>query len=232
MLGSIFLLAKCHGPLGHCIRGNNEYTSEVRTIDEQFSGVVNEGSMDVFVMLDSVDEVIVEAEENLIDYISTKVKGNSLYIEVKNNRCLNENRDITVYVKTRNLNSIKLSGSGNIYCDSVSCNALEVDLTGSGNIEFTSYAPYVDASITGSGDIIVNGVAEETDFDITGSGRIQSFNLEQEDCFARISGSGNMYVNVTGLLDVSITGSGDVYYIGSPSNVNLSVTGSGNVSSF
>jgi len=50
--------------------------------------------------------------------------------------------------------------------------------------------------------------------------------LNQNNCFATISGSGNIYTSVSDLLDVKITGSGDVYYFGHPI-VNVSISGSG-----
>jgi hypothetical protein len=65
-----------------------------------------------------------------------------------------------------------------------------------------------------------------TDFVISGSGKIKSYKLEQQNCKAAISGSGDMYVNASRAIDASISGSGRVYFINHPL-IHTSVSGSG-----
>ena len=91
-----------------------------------------------------------------------------------------------------------------------------------------SYTNSSDARISGSGNIDLTGESSSGSFTISGSGHISSYNYSQIDCISKISGSGDMYLNVSEKLDVTISGSGSVYYIGDPS-LNVKITGSGRV---
>jgi hypothetical protein len=126
------------------------------------------------------------------------------------------------------LDEVKFSGSGKIVCDSLITNNLSIDISGSGHIALGAHCNDIHAEISGSGDLEMGGITNESNFHISGSGKIHSFNLQQNTCFAKISGSGNMYVTVSDLLDATISGSGKIYYQGNPT-VNTHISGSGSV---
>jgi hypothetical protein len=65
---------------------------------------------------------------------------------------------------------------------------------------------------------------------ISGSGKYRGSDLESSDCEVDVAGSGAVVVRVSDLLDVEITGSGDVRYYGTPEVVE-SITGSGRLTS-
>jgi hypothetical protein len=89
-----------------------------------------------------------------------------------------------------------------------------------------SYTNSSDIRISGSGNIYLIGESSSGSFSISGSGQIKSSGFSQYECLAKISGSGDMFLNVSDFLDVTIAGSGSVYYIGDPS-INVKITGSG-----
>ncbi|MBN2728073.1 MAG: DUF2807 domain-containing protein [Bacteroidales bacterium] len=211
----------------HHIEGNNNVISQTRSLPV-FTDIENEGSLDVMYVQDSVYFVEIEAEGNLIPYIETDVYGTELRIRVQRRRNLDPNYPINIYVHAPTLNSVNLSGSGSIVCDTVQTSYLNVKISGSGQITMPMICNNLNAKISGSGDMYLSGTATRGDLDISGSGTIYGYNLQQTECIADISGSGNMYLNVSDLLDVVISGSGDVYYMGSAA-VSTSISGSGSV---
>ena len=238
----LFWSSGCRKPFG--ISGNNQVTTETRQM-VSFDEIVNEGSFNVYITQDSIYQVIVEAESNLIPHIKTRVNGNTLIIETKES--LNNNSPMNIYVKTPVLYSVDLEGSGLISIDSLNTDHLNVEINGSGNINgevvansvntkisgsgnitFEAYTTSIDTKISGSGNIDLRGESNTGTFTISGSGNINSYNFTQKDCTAKISGSGNMYLNVTDFLDASISGSGSIFYIGNP-QITVSITGSGSV---
>ncbi len=236
----------CDG-VGPCIDGNGSVRMETRNV-ESFTSISSESFFDVFIIQDSIEQVIVEAEENLLPYIRTIVNESTLILREQNHTCLDNTLPVKITVKVRNLEKVSLTGSGNIQGNSqINTHTLEVDLTGSGNIEMEANAQQVEAwlggsgnidlgttsndlkaTITGSGDIHIRGNTLDSDLTITGSGDILAYGLTQDNCFVTISGSGNVYVSVNDYLDVKITGSGSVFYRGSP-QVKANITGSGQV---
>jgi hypothetical protein len=226
------------------VDGNNQVTSETRQL-VSFDRVENDGTFNVYIRQDSIFSATVEAESNLIPHIRTRVNGNTLIIDTREN--LRPNFPMNVYVTTPILQGAYLNGSGTVVCDSLdteylemvlsgsgsmsgyaNTNSLATRISGSGNISIEAYTNTCSATISGSGDMDLLGETLNGNFSISGSGNIRSYNFQQKECISKISGSGNMYLNVSELLDVTISGSGSVYYIGDPS-ITVRITGSGQV---
>lgn len=222
----IIWLAACHDGL-HCIDGNHDVISENRDATD-FREIVSEGDFDVFLVQDSIFSVEVEAESNLMPYISTRVKGDILEIDTRNNRCLDNDYPMSIFIHAPDVESVLIEGSGYLSVEEYIVPEFYMAITGSGDIEANLITEYTRLDITGSGDAELWGTSIETEFNISGSGSIRAYDLVQENCFASISGSGDMYLFVTGLLDVKISGSGSIYYRGNPV-VNTSISGSGSV---
>jgi hypothetical protein len=232
---------------GPCIDGNHQVITEKRIIGS-FNTISSESFFDVYIIQDSVNEVTVEAESNLMPFINTWVSGNTLVLREHENHCLNNNAPIRITVRVKELSRVYLTGSGiiqgetEITSDSfrtelsgsgvidLEVNAATIDalVTGSGVINLGVTANHVEARITGSGEINLWGETERTDLEITGSGQIKAYGLIQDTCYANISGSGNIYVDVNEYLEVRISGSGSIYYKGNP-QVTTYITGSGSV---
>lgn len=224
---TIFVLNSCDGPFSHCMDGNNDVTSENRSITG-FTEVVSEGEFDVIIVQDSVFSIIVEAEENLLPYISTTTSNSTLIIKTKNKRCIRPNSPVKIYVSAPEIQSIILDGSGSINAEQISTNNLYAKLRGSGDLLINANCTDFNCKLSGSGNIVLSGSVNDAEMLISGSGNIQAYSFQQNRSFATISGSGNTYLSVSTLLDVKISGSGSVNYIGFPS-VNASITGSGSV---
>lgn len=244
----------CRGFIWNCIDGNGTIEGEYRNLSG-FNGIKVTGNFDVHVTQGDDYEVFIETDENLFSFIETDIKSNKLRLKTMDNRCLDPSRNIDVYVTLPEIRELKLTGSGYIDCDSINTLDLDVILTGSGDISLGQGAgfiiaddlkinntgsgeiyidvdaDYIDADIAGSGEIELEGSAYETNFVINGSGDIDAYELFVNLCEVKISGSGSAKVNVRDRLDIKITGSGDVYYIGDVDvdDVSINITGSGSV---
>lgn len=225
------IMTSCDGIYLGCLDGNGSITEEERNLSE-FTGVISEGEYDVYIVIDSVSKVRIEADENLIPYIRTFVKDDKLVIDNGTRRCLRNRNDepIRIYVHTSDLFNIELDGSGIIYSDYfIYVDYLKIELNGSGIIDLRDIdALEMDILLSGSGEIELWGIVGEGSMDIPGSGKIKAYHLEQDVCYASIAGSGDMYVFVYDLLDANISGSGNIFYKGNP-RINLRISGSGSL---
>lgn len=227
LLSVILFSASCIHPFSNCIHGSGSPVEEQRNVGT-FTKINSEGSFNVFIAYGNECDVVVEAPENLLDYIKTSVYNNELTIETKRGRCIDSEDNVNIYLTVNSLQKLTLSGSGNISTDSISTSNITLNLSGSGNIDTKLYANYIEATVSGSGSIKFSGQNNESEMKITGSGKINAYDMPQNKVFATITGSGDIYLNVATFLDVKITGSGDVHYIGNPS-VTTHISGSGNV---
>ncbi len=224
---SMVFFGRCDLNFFDCIDGDQNVITVERSLNS-FEEICSQGQFDLYVKQGDGTDLIIEAEENLIPYISTRVKHGRLVIDNADNRCLRPNLPMKVYITVPTLEILELEGSGSITCDTFHIDDLTVNLLGSGVINIAAETSFLEVNLAGSGDIFLRGFADHTDLTISGSGTIHAYDLEQNNCIVNISGSGNMYVFVNELLDVHITGSGDVNYRGTP-DVRTRITGSGSV---
>lgn len=212
ILIAVFAVAMTGCVKDHLI-GSGSIVTENRTMNGTFKEIRIEGSMDVLVKQGDSIRVSVKDYGNIMPYIETKIVGNALVIKHQDNAWItNSAGEVTVTLPT--LTNVELSGSG--------------DVGTIGNFNFTDLSLF----ISGSGNFSFAGTCKKMNAKVSGSGDIRAFDLPTEVVTARISGSGNMQLNVSQTLDATISGSGDIIYKGAPTTVTKSISGSGSVRKF
>jgi hypothetical protein len=214
------------------IKGNGQIKKETREAGN-FSSLVSQGSMNVKIAYGNSNSIVVEGDENLLPYIETVVENGRLTIKTKKYVNLKSDSKITVYVSMTKINSLQLSGSGDINGSGGFTNDGKTDIavSGSGNLalDFDSFKD-LDLSVSGSGNIELKGNSTNNiDAKVSGSGNIDCSGISSKDVQAKLSGSGNIKVYASNSIDAKISGSGNVFYKGNVQNINSKVAGSGKV---
>ena len=172
-----------------------------------FDSVELAGSNNVVIRVGEKQSVVVRADDNLLDRVTTEVQSGKLVIgNLPGSFTTKSPMSVAVSVPT--LDALTLTGSGNIVVDGIEAENLTVTLPGSG-------------TLTGS------GTATRLDVTVSGSGTVQFTRLVANDVRAVVSGSGSILVTATERLDASVSGSGAVLYTGNPQDVTKRVTGTG-----
>ena len=99
------------------------------------------GSFDVYITQGSTESVKVEAPDNIIDHIITEVDDGVLKIYNKNDNgfhwgdLFGNHKKIAVYVTAKDLNSIGVSGSGDVFFkEGIHTSSLKLRVSGSGDL--------------------------------------------------------------------------------------------------
>ena len=212
-----------------CTKNAGTIITEDRTVGA-FSGVEVSSAANVIITDDPGYEVRIEAGDNLMPYIKTKVNNSGVLSIWESNNFIWHHRSVTVYISATYLNKVVISGSGDFNASSLHANDLDAKISGSGNIEINDLtADNVEATISGSGNINLSGDTYRIDANISGSGDIDTRYLLAKIADVTISGSGDIKVYASQALYAKISGSGDIQYWGNPSNVNTNVSGSGTI---
>ncbi len=216
MLASLSFFSACDilgsGP---CLRGKGNNATERRDLTT-FTGIDIRLPGMVFVTTGPQHEVKVKTFANLHPEIITEVVGNTLVI--RSESCLEYfNDEATFYISIPELENVELKSSAEISLQSVySSKKLRLILSGSGAIKYTGSTPEVNILHSGSGDIVLVGEAKTLETTLSGSGRVQGFSLAAESAKIILAGSGYQQVWAKDNLDATITGSGNIYYRGTP----------------
>jgi hypothetical protein len=210
----------------------NKQNRNVGDFDQISMGVAGK----VYVKLGNTNEVVLEGDDSILEDIVTEVRGGRLVIKDKRNGWSwnfwrgSKSSRLEVYITIKELKGAAVSGSGQIIGESTfKTRDFEAGLSGSGSMEIEIDAQYISTKISGSGRIIIGGKTEQAKLRISGSGRYAGQELAAEDYEISISGSGRSNIQLTGDLDVRISGSGSVYYDGEPTMINKKIGGSGRV---
>jgi len=250
-LGILLVLSlisvSCEDIWNRCVDGNGDRDIEVRDLDE-FDRIEINGDFDVQIDTGDTYSASLETEENLLDLIVTHVSGNKLIIETRDGVCIRPTHRAEITVSARNVSEITLNGSGLVYCYGLNTENLSLNLAGSGQIEFSNVvsavtnielegsgnincdvvAENLTTQLEGSGEIKLYGDCIDADHKIIGSGSIKAGQVNSDVCVIYISGSGTVDAHVNNAMDVTIIGSGRVYYTGNPT-IQQYISGSGEV---
>lgn len=187
---------------------------------------------DLYLTQGAKNEIIIEADEDLLEKIETEVRGSSLEIKFEKWYDYRGSGKINIYVTVKELRKLVVSGSGDIFAKSaLKTDELSFIVSGSGSVLIDQLTTNeVDAMITGSGDIRIDGDSDAAflDVTVTGSGDFDSEELKFSKADLNITGSGTISSFVVDDLDANITGSGRIYYRGNPL-IDANITGSGKI---
>ncbi len=211
------------------IKGNGKVVTVNRTTSD-YDGISVGGSFDVILIKGKEGNITIEGEENIIPFIETEVKGNTLKIQFEKNTNIRTTKRLTITVTYNDIDKVSLGGSGNITNEgTIKSNDFTVALGGSGNITLTIDADEISSKIGGSGNIKLTGKTNDLSCSIAGSGSIKAYELNTDTVHATIAGSGNVRTTVKTKIKAKVVGSGSVYYKGKPKYVDSKSVGSGDV---
>jgi len=175
-----------------------------------FEAVELAGSNEVSIRVGGEQSVVVHADDNLLDRVTTRVGDGKLVIGNEGGGFTTRN-PIRVDVVVPAVGELALSGSGTIDAEGIDVDELTVVLSGSGVVSANGRARRLDVKLNGSGDAKLQGVVAR-------------------EAHAKLSGTGRIAVNATESLVASVPGTGSIEYSGNPPQVRKSVDGVGSVS--
>lgn len=232
------------------IEGDGNVVKQDRGTFKNYDKIIVSGSFDVNITpaLSSNDQkVIVTTDKNIQEDIKIYVKNDVLYIEQKNNVNISPTKLIVDIFAPKSI-EIKANGSGNIVMNGGGFGNIEIKNNGSGNFQIESSLNSLNLYQSGSGNSILKGSISsnieiynsgsgnisiltnlsEVQMTNSGSGNIEAENINSKEVTVNNSGSGNCKVEAIEKLYVIISGSGNVYYKGSPEKIK-DITGSGDL---
>lgn len=220
---TILLLVSCR----HTTGSGNIITETRNT--ESFDAISVGGSFDVEVKMGDTRSVQVEADDNIMEYIQTRVSGNTLKISTENLHSYS-NVHMKVYVTVTELKAISASASAEVKGENVLRNneKLVFKASSSSIIKAEVDAPEIVTDANSSATIEIRGRTKTHTSEVSSSAEIKAFNLLSENTTATASSSGSMEVHASVSLNAKASSSGDIEYKGG-ATVSKSENSSGSV---
>lgn len=200
------------GKEGKMIRGSKNYVTKTVEIGD-FNTLNVAGSIVVYYENGPAGAEIC-APDNIIEYVNVVNKDNKLDIGFDGKSVVSYD-SLVVRVSGGPINSVSLSGSGDIVCKDIAVaqDSVSVTLAGSGDIDISSVkASECNISVAGSGDVEIGAIeAKNLSVSVSGSGDIEISDINAENVNASIGGSGEIELSGTALkAKYRVLGSGHI----------------------
>ena len=196
------------------IKGNGNVQSEEREVSS-FETIKVNGAFTIYLSQDDDYSLKVVADENLLDIIKTKVKGDVLYISTE--KSIYKSKEMKLYIGFKHLSGLKANGAISLKSDQMlRFDELDIEINGASTAELQLTANRLSIDNSGASTIKLAGKCEEVSIDISGAGSVSAYDLVAKKGSIEISGVGSGKVCVKDDLRVNISGIGSVKYKGEP----------------
>ncbi len=193
--------------LSHSVKGSGITTTEDRTAG-YISNIDVTGDFIININCGKQDSIKVEAEDNILPLIVTKVEDENLTITTK--------KDITALREIRitvNLHSLK-----------------ELDSDGKSKIKVKDlHTDELDVSANEEGVIELEGKVDELNITIDDEAKVLAKSVITKRTYVSIYGDGKAEVNARKYLDARVKGKGVIDYWGDPEEISIKASGGGAV---
>jgi hypothetical protein len=192
------------------IRGSGDVVTQSRDL-EAFDGIRVESVANIHIRIGDIQQVEVEAEDNIIDLVDLEVRRGRLIVSMDEDHNINTDEGIHITNTMPKLRDLDLQGVGSIDAVGLDEDEITIDIGGVGSVE-------------------LEGSVDKLDLDVGGVGDVDLRDLVAQDARVRHKGVGQVRVHAENDLDIRVSGVGSVRYYGTPKNLTKSEDGLGSIS--
>ncbi len=187
---------------------------------EPFTRIVVRNAANVTIKIGTENQIVLPQEADISQF-KWNFKNDALVIEGRP-------QDVTIVAKQ--IIEIDVQGAGTLTAiDTINAPNLLLSISGSGTLKAPVISQNLKADISGIGSVTLAGTANSVNIQISGSGKVNAAALKTNNAVVDISGTGSTTIDVSENLNAEVSGSGSVYYVTKPKNINKSVSGVGRI---
>lgn len=201
----ISLLTACKNITG--IQGSGTAKTETRNVSG-FKGIKAGGAINLDITFKPEYTVTVEADDNLLEYITTEVDGSALVIGIKDS--VSSKSKINIKITMPELTDLDISGASTANVSGFKGDKLV-------------------AGFSGASKAKIDGEVREFNGRASGASSIDAANLKAENADVNSSGASSITVNASGDLKADASGASKVLYIGDPKSLKQNASGASSV---
>lgn len=228
-------------PLGYVFSGNEFYVgptergsgvmkSETREV-QSFHAIEVSYPAEVFISQGATESVEIEADDNLLPGLQTRVRNGTLEIfyDIDDGDAVRPTKPVRITIVVKDLDEVDFESAGTIELAGIETDSLSVSVSGAGDLQLDDIAVEdLSVNLSGAGSMHASGTADTLDVNISGFGDFNGKDMLSKNAHVNISGAGSASVRAEDQLDAQISGAGSIDYYGSPA-VTKQVSGVGGI---
>ncbi len=222
------LLSACQFNINTGEDGNGKVVTEERNVSEDFTEVRGSAGLDVYLTQGDENKIVVEADENLLQYIETDIEDGKLHVTTSAN--IRHSEAKKVYVTYKQLTNIEASSGADVTGNSViKSERLSLKSSSGADLKVEIFAKELTAKASSGADLEISGKASSLTADASSGSEIDAKELMVANCNAEASSGAEVSVNVKNNLETQVSSAGNINYYGDPISVNSNKSNSGSV---
>jgi Putative auto-transporter adhesin, head GIN domain len=225
------LFTSCHSnfDFGNGIDGNGDVRTEKRDVEGSFTRIEASRGLNVEVEQSKSFFVEVEADDNLLEHISTKVENGTLVITTDEN--IDECESKTIRVKMPTITSLETTSGADITGQNTFLGAnLNVKSSSGSEIDIEVEFDAVDCETTSGSSITIKGKALSLSSSSSSGSEIAAGDLMVNEITAESTSGSSSIVHPIELLRAKASSGGSIEYNHSPKTITKEESSGGSIS--
>ena len=206
-------------------RGNGEIAEDQREVSEEFTVVSAQEGLDVYVTQADNFEIVVEADENIIELIGTDIRDGRLKVHTYENIGRATKK---VYVSMPTVTGLHTSSGADLITKStIETDKIDLSASSGSDLQVMLDADEVDADTSSGADIKLSGTANLLYAEASSGSDIKAREFVAKQCVADASSGADIRINVSEKLTAEASSGANISYTGEASvTKKKSVSGS------
>ncbi|MBN1416295.1 MAG: DUF2807 domain-containing protein [Bacteroidales bacterium] len=223
----ILVTGSCYFDNIDTVTGNGKVVKETRDVS-RFTELKVATGIDAIITQGDNESVVVEADENLQEWIKTEVVDNRL--KVYSDKNIRSAREKKVYITYKKLNSIDITSAGDVDGDNtLVTDELDIEMSSAGDLNLDVEVDKLEIDISSAGDAKLSGKTNYLKADLSSAGDLNAFDLEAKSGDVNVSSAGSARVFITEEASFKCSSAGNITYMGEPRIKNISTSSAGSV---
>ena len=209
------LLTSCNfdGNWGIGVKGNGNVITAKRQLDANFTQIEASRGLEVYITQAETTSLLIEADENLHDLITTSVENGILKISATQNIGTATSKKIRVSAK--NLDLIAASSGSNIHStNTIMTEHLKLSSSSGADLEVNVEVTKLECTSSSGSDLKVSGKTDHLRAKASSGSDIKAGDLLAMTCDANASSGAEITINTIKKINATSSSGGDVTNLG------------------
>lgn len=213
---------------GDSVKGSGKVTTEARQISEDFTNIEVSRGIEVEITQNSSKSVEVKADDNIINYIITKVEDGTLLITL--DKSIKNSSTKKVMITMPSIESLRTSSGSSIESNNtLVVSKIDLRASSGSEINLSIEAEDIKCESSSGSDITLEGKALKLETSSSSGSDIDAQNLLANDVVAKSSSGSSIEIHPILSLNAKVSSGGDIKYYKNPKVINKKTSSGGSV---
>lgn len=214
--------------LGKGVDGSGNIITEKRAINENFDKISSSSGVTVIVEQGTPSDIEVETDDNLMQYVITKVENGTLVVKVEGN--INSMSSIDVRIRMSSIAGLESSSGSRISSkNTLKGNTIAVKSSSGSEIEAVLEFEKVSCESSSGSNITVSGKALRLETTSSSGSEIDAGELAANDVISQSSSGSSTSINPIVKLEAKASSGSSIDYVKAPKTIIKTETSGGSV---